>query len=96
MTKFNYTKIENPNDSIICMTRDYFDIGRLNCRVETYAMKNCFGTYNARYSIAGSFGWAGGVGFKAFTVNEKATPEEAYEKVVRKAERWISKYLENY
>lgn len=96
MTKFNYTRVETPNQITLWCTHDYFDIGRLNCRIETYAQKNCFGTYNATYYIMGDFGWAGGVGSKRFSVNEKATPEEAYEKVVRKAERWISKYLENY
>lgn len=94
--KYNYTKVEPKNQTTMIATHYYFDIGRLNCRVEVYACRCYDGTFYAKYYVMGDFGWNGGVGSKKFTVTNKATPEEAYYAVISKAERWISKYLENY
>ena len=95
--RFNYTKVQPANPSITKIaTHDYFDIGKLNCRIEIFVNRCYDGTFYANYYIMGDFGWNGGVGSKRLTVSDKATPEEAYEKVIQRAERWISKNLDNY
>lgn len=97
MKRFNYTKVEPANPSFTMIaTHDYFDIGKLNCRIEVFVHRCNDGTFYGTYHIMGDFGWHGGVGSKVITVTNKATPEEAFEKVVAKAERWIAKYLDNY
>lgn len=93
--KYELTEVKSKSKDIVKETLDYhLEIGGNKLQIHSYAVRNWDNTYSGVYHIFGSFGWAGGVGFKNFSVNGKLNPNEAYEAVVKKAEKWISKNLE--